>query len=62
MQIQSDHQEVVADMMQSGFLFSIPVDGPMTFSTPYISVQWLLRFEFFTTAKNVKLDRYSLIR
>lgn len=57
--VQSDHHEVVADIMQSSFLFSIPVDGPMTFSTPYISVQWLLRFEFVTTAKNVKLDRYE---
>ncbi|ONK70165.1 uncharacterized protein A4U43_C05F30940 [Asparagus officinalis] len=57
--VQSDHHEVVADLVQSSFLFSIPVDGPMTFSTPYISVQWFLRFEFFTTPKYVDLNRYE---
>ncbi|XP_077254174.1 immunoglobulin [Tasmannia lanceolata] len=57
--VQSDHHEVVADLVQTSFLFSIPMDGPMSFSTPYVSVQWALRFEFFTTPKNVDWTRYE---
>ncbi|CAM8895075.1 unnamed protein product [Rhodiola kirilowii] len=57
--IQSDHHEVVADILQTSFLFSIPSDGPMSFSTPHVSVQWSLRFEFFTTPKNVDWTRYE---
>ncbi|KAG9440928.1 hypothetical protein H6P81_021093 [Aristolochia fimbriata] len=57
--VQSDHYEVVADLLQTSFLFSIPMDGPMTFSTPHISVRWALRFEFFTTPKNVDWTRYE---
>ncbi|CAN4119641.1 unnamed protein product [Withania somnifera] len=56
--IHSDHHEVVADLVQTSFLFSIPMDGPMSFSTHYVSVQWALRFEFFTTPKNVDWSRY----
>ncbi|XP_017971252.1 PREDICTED: uncharacterized protein LOC18608510 isoform X2 [Theobroma cacao] len=55
--VQSDHHEVVADLVQTSFLFSIPMDGPMSFSTPHVSVQWALRFEFFTTPKNVDWAR-----
>lgn len=57
--IQSDHHEVVADLVQTSFLFSIPMDGPMSFSTPYVSVQWALRFEFLTTPKHVQWTRYE---
>ncbi|KAB8653880.1 hypothetical protein FH972_026175 [Carpinus fangiana] len=57
--VQSDHHEVVADLVQTSFLFSIPMDGPMSFSTPHVSVQWSLRFEFFTTPKNVDWTRYE---
>ncbi|KAK8613409.1 hypothetical protein V6N13_101171 [Hibiscus sabdariffa] len=57
--VQSDHHEVVADLIQTSFLFSIPMDGPMSFSTPSVSVQWVLRFEFFTTPKNVDWTRYE---
>ncbi|KAJ7950689.1 Reduced growth phenotype protein 1 [Quillaja saponaria] len=57
--VQSDHYEVVADLVQTSFLFSIPMDGPMSFSTPHVSVQWVLRFEFFTTPKNVDWTRYE---
>jgi hypothetical protein len=56
--VQSDHHEVVADLIQTSFLFSIPTDGPMSFSTPRVSVQWILRFEFLTTPKSVDLSRY----
>ncbi|GAB4850632.1 hypothetical protein Ancab_029941 [Ancistrocladus abbreviatus] len=35
------------------------MDGPMSFSTPHVSVQWALRFEFFTTPKNVDWSRYD---
>ncbi|KAH7525271.1 hypothetical protein FEM48_Zijuj06G0207300 [Ziziphus jujuba var. spinosa] len=57
--VQSDHYEVVADLVQTSFLFSIPMDGPMSFSTPHVSVQWALRFEFFTTPRNVDWTRYE---
>ncbi|XP_058004147.1 uncharacterized protein LOC110640764 isoform X5 [Hevea brasiliensis] len=57
--VQSDHHEVVADLVQTSFLFSLPMDGPMSFSTPHVSVQWVLRFEFFTTPKNVDWTRYE---
>ncbi|XP_010250535.2 PREDICTED: uncharacterized protein LOC104592759 [Nelumbo nucifera] len=57
--VQSDHHEVVADLVQTSFLFSIPVDGPMSFSSPHVSVQWALRFEFFTTPKNVDWTSYE---
>lgn len=57
--IQSDHYEVVADLVQTSFLFSIPMDGPMSFSTPHVSVKWSLRFEFFTTPRNVDWTRYE---
>ncbi|KAI3867988.1 hypothetical protein MKX03_035204, partial [Papaver bracteatum] len=57
--IQSDRYEVVADLVQTSFLFSIPMDGPMSFATPLVSVQWALRFEFFTTPKNVDWTRYE---
>ncbi|XP_021910638.1 uncharacterized protein LOC110824349 [Carica papaya] len=57
--VQSDHHEVVADLVQTSFLFSVPMDGPMTFSTNHVSVQWSLRFEFFTTPKYVDWRRYE---
>ncbi|KAF5193141.1 immunoglobulin, partial [Thalictrum thalictroides] len=57
--VQSDHHEVVADLGQTSFLFCIPMEGPMSFSTPHVSVQWALRFEFFTTRKNVDWTRYD---
>lgn len=57
--IQSDHHEVVADLVQTSFLFSVPMDGPMSFSTRHVSVQWVLRFEFFTTPKNVDWTRFD---
>ncbi|XP_043691324.1 uncharacterized protein LOC122642012 [Telopea speciosissima] len=57
--VQSDYHEVVSDLVQTSFLFSIPMDGPMSFSTPHVSVQWALRFEFFTTPKNVDWTRYE---
>ncbi|KAF2321505.1 hypothetical protein GH714_000160 [Hevea brasiliensis] len=34
--VQSDHHEVVADLVQTSFLFSVPTDGPMSFSTPHV--------------------------
>ncbi|KAL3641407.1 hypothetical protein CASFOL_016375 [Castilleja foliolosa] len=57
--VHSDHHEVVADLVQTSFLFSIPMDGPITFSTRYVSVQWALRFEFLTTPKNVDWTRFE---
>ncbi|CAF2081576.1 unnamed protein product [Brassica napus] len=66
--VQSDHHEVVADLIQTSFLFSIPTDGPMSFTTPRVSVQWILRFEFLifffgrwqeTISLDVDLSRYE---
>ncbi|EPS70181.1 hypothetical protein M569_04579 [Genlisea aurea] len=57
--IHSDHHEIVADLLQTSFLFSIPPDGPMSFSTRYVSVQWAIRFEFLTTPKNVDWTRFE---
>lgn len=57
--VHSDHHQVVADLVQTSFLFSIPMDGPMSFSTRYVSIQWALRFEFLTTPKNVDWTRYE---
>lgn len=57
--VQSDHYEVVADLVQTSFLLSIPMDGPMSFSTPHVTVQWALRFEFFTTPKNLDWTRFE---
>ncbi|XP_028787269.1 uncharacterized protein LOC114743243 [Neltuma alba] len=57
--VQSDHYEVVADLVQTSFLFSIPMDGPMSFSTPRVSVQWVLRFEFYATPKNLDWTKYE---
>ncbi|OIW17634.1 hypothetical protein TanjilG_28984 [Lupinus angustifolius] len=57
--VQSDHHEVVADLVQTSFLFSVPMDGPMSFSTAHVSVQWVLRFEFFNTPKHVDWRKYE---
>ncbi|CAN1325515.1 hypothetical protein LINPERPRIM_LOCUS33521 [Linum perenne] len=35
------------------------MDGPMSFSTSRVSIQWALRFEFFITPKNVDWSRYD---
>ncbi|KAL2920991.1 Formin-like protein 11 [Bienertia sinuspersici] len=57
--VHCDHHEVVADLVQTSFLFSVPMDGPMSFSTPHVSVQWTLRFEFFTTPNNIDWSRFG---
>ncbi|CAO2183501.1 unnamed protein product [Urochloa humidicola] len=55
----SEHHEVVADLHQTSFLFSIPIDGPMSFATSKVTVQWSLRFEFFTTPEGTDPNRYE---
>ncbi|XP_024544901.1 uncharacterized protein LOC9644561 [Selaginella moellendorffii] len=57
--IQSEYHEVVADVSQTHFLFSIPLDGPASFSTPHVTVQWVLRFEFVATPGNVEWSKYA---
>ncbi|KAJ4769621.1 RAB6A-GEF complex partner protein 2 [Rhynchospora pubera] len=57
--VHSEHHEVVADIRQTSFLFSVPIDGPMTFSTPKVSVQWSLKFEFYTTPEGLDISRYE---
>ncbi|KAJ1273404.1 hypothetical protein BS78_06G277800 [Paspalum vaginatum] len=57
--LHSEHHEVVADLHQTSFLFSIPIDGPMSFSTSKVTVQWSLRFEFFTTPEGADPARYE---
>jgi hypothetical protein len=58
-QLHSEHHEVVADLHQTSFLFSIPIDGPMSFSTSKVTLQWSLRFEFFTTPEGTDPTRYA---
>jgi len=60
-QLHSEHHEVVADLHQTSFLFSIPIDGPMSFSTSKVTVQWSLRFEFFTTPEGTDPARYASV-
>ncbi|XP_015694278.1 uncharacterized protein LOC102722226 isoform X1 [Oryza brachyantha] len=57
--VHSEHYEVVADLHQTSFLFSVPIDGPMSFTTSKVSVQWSLRFEFFTTPEGIDPSRYE---
>ncbi|KAJ4749121.1 RAB6A-GEF complex partner protein 2 [Rhynchospora pubera] len=57
--VHSEHHEVVADIRQTSFLFSVPIDGPITFSTPKVSVQWSLKFEFYTTPEGLDISRYE---
>lgn len=57
--VHSEHHEVVADLHQTSFLFSVPIDGPMSFATSKVSVQWSLRFEFFTTPAGMDSSRYE---
>uniref|UniRef100_A0ACD6ADV3 Uncharacterized protein n=1 Tax=Avena sativa TaxID=4498 RepID=A0ACD6ADV3_AVESA len=57
--VHSEHHEVVADLHQTSFLFSIPIDGPMSFATSKVSVQWSLKFEFFTTPAGMDSSRYE---
>ncbi|PUZ49437.1 hypothetical protein GQ55_7G325800 [Panicum hallii var. hallii] len=57
--LHSEHHEVVADLHQTSFLFSIPIDGPMSFSTSKVTLQWSLRFEFFTTPEGTDPTRYE---
>lgn len=37
--------EVTAHLAESHFLFSVPPDAEVSFSTPLVSVRWLLRLE-----------------
>ncbi|KAJ7555588.1 hypothetical protein O6H91_05G045900 [Diphasiastrum complanatum] len=57
--VQAEYFEVVADMLQTHFMFSIPLDGPASFVTPTISVQWFLRFEFVATPRNIDWSKYE---
>lgn len=57
--VQAEFTEAVADMLQTHFVFCIPFDGPPSFSTPQVSLQWILRFEFVTTARNVDWTQYE---
>ncbi|KAM0922826.1 hypothetical protein ACQ4PT_005925 [Festuca glaucescens] len=57
--VHSEHHEVVADLHQTSFLFSVPIDGPMSFATSKVSVQWSLRFEFFTNPAGMDPSRYE---
>lgn len=58
-QVQSEYSEVVADILNTSFIFSIPADGPASFCTPVLSVQWVLRFEFVASPSNVDWSLYE---
>ncbi|CAM6016522.1 unnamed protein product [Sphagnum balticum] len=51
--VQSEYYEVVCDMTNTHFVFSVPMDGPPSFSTPLLTVQWILRFEFVASLPDV---------
>lgn len=57
--VQAEFNEAVADMLQTHFVFSVPFDGPPSFTTPQVSLQWVLRFEFVTTARDIDWTRYE---
>ncbi|BBN02157.1 RAB6A-GEF complex partner protein 2 [Marchantia polymorpha subsp. ruderalis] len=57
--VQSEYFETVCDMLNSHFIFSVPLDGPASFSTPLISVQWILRFEFVASPPKVDWSKYA---
>ncbi|KAI5060933.1 hypothetical protein GOP47_0023438 [Adiantum capillus-veneris] len=57
--VQAEFHEAVADMLQTHFVFSIPFDGPPSFTTSQVSLQWVLRFEFVTTARDIDWSQYE---
>ncbi|MCO5605035.1 hypothetical protein L7F22_059212 [Adiantum nelumboides] len=57
--VQAEFNEAVADMLQTHFVFSIPFDGPPSFTTPHVSLQWVLRFEFVTSARDIDWSLYE---
>ncbi|MCO5584642.1 hypothetical protein L7F22_038573 [Adiantum nelumboides] len=57
--VQAEFNEAVADMLQTHFVFSIPFDGPPSFTTPQVSLQWVLRFEFVTSARDINWSLYE---
>jgi hypothetical protein len=52
-QVYSEYFEVVCDVISTHFLFSIPLDGPASISTPLVSLEWILRFEFVAAPVHV---------
>lgn len=57
--VQADYHEVVVDTFQTHFLFTIPFDGPPSFATPQVALQWVLRFEFVASPCNVNWSKYD---
>ena len=50
MQVWDEHVEVTSDLMLTHFMFSLPLDAPASFATHLVSLRWVLRFEFTTSA------------
>mmetsp|Transcript_21272 Transcript_21272/g.46656 ORF Transcript_21272/g.46656 Transcript_21272/m.46656 type:complete len:540 (-) Transcript_21272:86-1705(-) len=44
--VHDEFHEVTFDALETHFLFSIPPDAEVTFSTSLVQLRWLLRFEF----------------
>eukprot|EP00899_Mesostigma_viride_P026351 jgi/Mesvir1/6900/Mv09060-RA.1 len=44
--VQDEWMEYTCDTLHTHFIFTLPSDAPSTFATPFVSVRWLLRFEF----------------
>ncbi|KAH7437464.1 hypothetical protein KP509_05G073300 [Ceratopteris richardii] len=57
--VQAEYNEAVADVLQTHFVFSIPCDGPPSFTTPHVSSQWVLKFEFITTSRDIDWTQYE---
>ncbi|CAM6041352.1 unnamed protein product [Sphagnum compactum] len=55
--VQAEYYEVVCDMTNAHFVFSVPMDGPPSFSTSLLTVQWILRFEFVASQLDVNWSK-----
>jgi hypothetical protein len=56
-QVHAEYYEIVNDVISTQFLFSIPLDGPASMTTPLLSLEWILRFEFVATPPNVDWNK-----
>lgn len=54
--VQTEYHELSADLIHTHFIFTIPGDAPQSFSTPLVTVQWTLRFEFLASSAGRAID------
>ena len=49
--VQAEFVEYTSDTLHTSFIFTVPMDGPCTFSNNLFSIAWYICFEFITVAK-----------